>query len=676
MGELQLKVRELVWNEKKSKVFVDSFVFEPSNIEEEEMGNLYFVTQVFFDQEQTPANSKINTLVSLIKREFYADFKKGYKKGFENALKKANLLCQEFKQNGVLRNEQIDFFIANLRGMGIQFSKSSDMPLILIRDRQIIRLTKKAISAGKETENEGKMFDSIASGRLRPNDTMIISTEDIFNKISKEKFFSLYESLDFDDFIKSLQKNIKPQSDTSVRKKQNYAFLFLKIAEEGQFKKTATFKEIDDTDKSSESIFLSLPSLPESVKSKFQAAWQKITLLPQGSVKIIKGISGKIHNKKYAYVEDDLVHRGTHSHKIRIAIASIMILALGFGFFAYDLYLKNRQFEQEIFTLKQNLNQMVAVIGDTTNREDAKSKLADYRSKANALLVSFAAGTNIKNQAKDLIQETESAENEIFKNIFIKNLTKQTDFKHNLFTFSPQKIELGNNNILSFGSPLSLYYKYDLSENNGSFSFLNIPPDKTLGLLIRKDGNNIILTDSTMNVYTADIVNSRIVSSATIDFFTESYPKDIKTYSGNLYFLSPENNQIIKLTENNKQSKWIKEDIDLKNAQSIEIDGNILILHSDGTIDTLRSGKKISSINLGFPSETFLRIKRVLSSEDYSVLAKSNIIYIFDKDWKFKSRFLFESLESDIQDYIVDNKSMKIFILTGGILYSSPVPIF
>ena len=40
---LELKVQELVWNHKKNGIHVESFIFEPSAIEEEEMGNLYIL---------------------------------------------------------------------------------------------------------------------------------------------------------------------------------------------------------------------------------------------------------------------------------------------------------------------------------------------------------------------------------------------------------------------------------------------------------------------------------------------------------------------------------------------------------------------------------------------------------------------------------------------------------
>jgi len=103
----------------------------------------------------------------------------------------------------------------------------------------------------------------------------------------------------------------------------------------------------------------------------------------------------------------------------------------------------------------------------------------------------------------------------------------------------------------------------------------------------------------------------------------------------------------------------------------MSVDGSISVLKDSGKVIIFKMGKKSSEIDLGFPGEKFLSMKKTPDGEFFTLISESGKIYVFDKSWAFKERFVFTDLNEQIEDFIYNQKEAKLYLLINGLLYSA-----
>jgi len=109
-------------------------------------------------------------------------------------------------------------------------------------------------------------------------------------------------------------------------------------------------------------------------------------------------------------------------------------------------------------------------------------------------------------------------------------------------------------------------------------------------LLISANGNTIINKDLNVNS------NDEAISDDPHEI------TDIATYNNRVYILSATKNNVFRYARSyNTREAWIKEDLDIRDAVSLDIDGYIYILKSGGEVIKLLSGYsdnfKLSPVN-------------------------------------------------------------------------------
>lgn len=208
----KIEVREIVYCQDDEKSFGDVFIYEPENIEEQNLGNLFIVGEL----KDLPRNCSyiMNVLASKIKKEFYANTKRTAEEGLEAGLAEANKTLADLADQG--NGEyvgRLSMICGTYRNNKFYLSQIGKIKSLLIRDGRIIEIVKeennKAVSANRA-------FNNIASGELADGDLVLFATDGLFNVFSLEKLRQMGSSMKLDDFSTKLQDDIEEEDSETV----------------------------------------------------------------------------------------------------------------------------------------------------------------------------------------------------------------------------------------------------------------------------------------------------------------------------------------------------------------------------------------------------------------------------------------------------------------------------
>lgn len=192
--------------------------------------------------------------------------------------------------------------------------------------------------------------------------------------------------------------------------------------------------------------------------------------------------------------------------------------------------------------------------------------------------------------------------------------------------------------------------------------------------------NQIISLSNVGNIYKY-LVNSKKIDSLTAPE-NEKFKtgKAMATFANNIYILDPENNQIWKYSSENDKysnpSEFIpKENIDLKDAVDITIDGSVYALYSNGKIAKITRGVKENFEISGIP-KPFNEVKKpikIYTENDASSIfildSGDNRLLEFDKSGQFAHQYAFPSSIKNLVDFVVEPKGRIAYILADNSLY-------
>ncbi|MCD4761066.1 hypothetical protein K8R42_04170 [bacterium] len=150
---------------------------------------------------------------------------------------------------------------------------------------------------------------------------------------------------------------------------------------------------------------------------------------------------------------------------------------------------------------------------------------------------------------------------------------------------------------------------------------------------------------------------------------------DLVIYGNNLYVLDTENNQIFKYPESGSSFangvRWIKEEMDITDGSSLTIDGSIYIIANDGQIKNLLKGAneeyKYHQPNPAIGSGA--SIKTFRDSDYLYIIDPQNYrIVILDKEGNIKDQYTSMKFDA-LRDLAVDPDEKAVYLLNGNHLY-------
>lgn len=740
--KLKIKAREVVVSkEAEDSAFCDVFVYEPENIAEQELGNLYIVGEV----SNLTDNSSylINLLASTIKKEFYSNTKKSPLEGLEAGLHKANVTLAEFAEQGnVDWMGNLHMICAVLKDSELHLSKVGKAKTLLLRDSQSTDIGQNLL--GNEQLDPLKTFANIASGALEKNDTLILSTPKVFEAFSLEKMEEALMKMNLDEFAAFIQESIEDDekintvgllvikaeengkeklshSEINVfaeRKEPKVATpLFYEKPKEKDLKTLLEEEEIISMDDQKQESFFGggkKEKLGKSISVK-----QKIIIFTRSAGKKTLNIFKRALNKIFHFLKTEtfplFVILGKKTlRKLGETLSGAKNSGSGFIRQASDRESRAGLFQ----TVKNKLNSkkiiwvvvsvlVILLAADLALVKQQKNKKAEFE-HYNELLVLASQKENEAeqaiiyqdlNRAKELLREAGNLSSQVVVFQDLKNealelrqkISDHSDQVDHINRIDNPKLAIDFNRIGSEAEASGLvklndkFYSFNFENNNiyqlspteNSASRILVDSD-SLGrfkaaVSLDRINEIIFVTDTpSMAIYNADKNN---LKKGEISFVSDKPEiRDIGSFGANIYLLDAENSQIYKYERSlngfKSGKEWIvnDENVDLKNAVSLAIDGSVFILRSDGAVEKYLRGIK-KEFELSYLIEPLNNPIKVYTESDFDylyVLDQQNkrVVQYNKINGELVSQYTSESFDN-LKDVVIDDQEEKMYLLNG-----------
>ncbi len=190
--------------------FLNVFCIEKEGFSQKQLGEMFGIIQTLNHSDQSAYLP--NLITQVIKKEFFRNPKIGTEKSFESALHKANAALADLAEHEILNwlgNLQV--VIGVVEKDNLFFARLGGGRIILKRNKKIADITgnnKKAKKNKKESRkaHPAKTFSNISSGKIKADDKLIFTTDDILDLMTwedLERHAGTFTSQEFDNIFKS-----------------------------------------------------------------------------------------------------------------------------------------------------------------------------------------------------------------------------------------------------------------------------------------------------------------------------------------------------------------------------------------------------------------------------------------------------------------------------------------
>jgi len=677
----------------QAKSIFDTFCYEPKNIYERKLGNLYLAGEL---KNVLPQNLRfLDNLAEIIKREYYSQFRLNAEGALKETLKRANEYLEKIAKSGdVSWLGNLSFAILGLNSYKknwweLNFTQIGNFKILLLRGNQITDI-------GKNLEIQGlepyplKIFINIVSGKLFPKDKIIILSSQIYEFFSahnllKEiaKTFDLNEKK-LREILKIEEKELSKISGfllliieeglplaTLSLKSEKKPIIFRKDLE--KFRWTEIFSPIVKIFKKIlkviNKIFGNLLNLfrIRIFFDKLTSSFYKLILLPQKIKVLINPVRDRISN-------------GVKHKNAILILTFIFFLALGAFIFQKE---KQSQLK-EVEVILNKIEEKIAtaegyLVLRETNLEIFKKANLLLKEAWDEVLPITETESPLKDKAISLKNSIEShlfnlnkleiiSEPKVLFNFEGKEFTPQKIiyFKGNLYLFSPFSQNLFKVNKKGEGNLIQTDQRFNLAFALEDSILFFTKPDKITFLKEDKIGQSFDLKEP----------------------YSDFNFEKLSSYRGSLYFLDSKRGEIVKYSaplEAGKDSPKIWLDPKTKKvteARSLTLDGSIWILNKEGIIDKYSAGKYQKTLSLDFfpYPKNFSKIFTANTFPYLYILEPDqNRIIIIDKPphQNFgggdKTGGIIKQFQSEkfdnLNDFAISTDGKTIWLLNGLIVY-------
>ncbi len=658
-----MRIKEVLFDAKEPTVYCESFVYEPSNIEEEKLGYLFMIGRI----RNVPENSfyLINLLASRIKREYYGNLSRSPSQAIEVALKKGNEVLKENEERiNWLGN--LDFFVAAVSQRKIYLTCIGKIKAFIIREEKdeqnVIDLIKDLIS-----ERDVLFpFSIILTGSIKKNDILIFSTSNIFSKERLLKFgkklFPIKE-----ERVKEIIQTNETGVALVVETGKSAEVAVERLKSVSSFGKRTFFQK----------AFLLSLFLKKKIKETSQKLKNKIgnSLVPlkqklQTSIRKLKrtkekeevplSLSAEKISPPRTKFDLRIFKKWFSKKKIAIAIFMGIFIITGFGIYQHRKNIETKTIEEMIKAAEEK-----KIEGENALIYGDKEKGLAMLTESLNLLNSIKEPKDKEERIKSLKKEIEDKINEITGRQILPDISPIFEIKRGVEEFNPEGISIIKNNLYIFSPSSSLIYKWDLSKKEGFF----LPQkERVIGTTV-VNGKLLLLLE-----------NSKIAvedSILSIKFPYENLSvKEISHFRNYFYLFDKNKGEIIKYKLSNKEVSnpilWFKEREEGKGAVSMAIDGSIYLLFPEGKIKRYAIGSFKEEIG---PPKTFPKIKnatKIFTSKDnkylYLIEPLEKRVIVIKKTGEIVKEYQSEQFQN-MKDIWVTPKDKTIYLLSGNKIF-------
>lgn len=665
-----MRIKELLFDVKEPTVYCESFVYEPSNVEEEKLGHLFMIGRIRNVEESS--FYLINLLASRIKREYYNSSHHSPSEAFEAALQQANKVLKSNEERiNWLGN--LDFFIACITSKRIYFTLLGKIKTFILRGNEVIDLTKDLI-----TEKDIFFpFSVVLQSSLKKDDILIFSTSNIF---SKEKLLTI-------------GKNLFPIEEEKIKKfietnESGVAFIIemdkngqvIERLESSMSEKKSNFKIPSFSPESKEKVSQNFKTTTQKIKDFFKTAGQKIkegiSKIPPFFKKLqkkeeepkkeipairLERVSPKKENINWGNFKKNISKK-----PVLISLCILIIALLGVGIFQQQKNTIEKNTSKEIIQaveMKKTEAENIFIYGD-------KEKALETFSEAFDLINTITPSSQEeKNQVESLKKELEKKISELTGKKILTDISPLFTLKEGVEKWNPEGILASGNNIYIFSNISGLVYKWNLQKKEGTF-FQLIDTKGVLDATIIENKPIFFLKEGNIGTEDGKIFKISFPSGITLQDFTEL---DLDRFQNNFYLFNKKNGEIIKYsfseTGAGKGILWFKEREAGKGATAITIDGSIYLLQKDGSIKRFASGSLKETINA---PKVYPKIKNAtkiftspLNKYIYILEPDEKRIIIIDKKGNLIGEYQSSEFEN-LKDIWITSQDKKIYVLCGN----------
>lgn len=725
-SNLQLYFKELIKSEqfsslaqRKPDYVCDLFVYEPMNIEEAHLGTLFMLGKI----EHIPKNKYrnfdflLNLLISVIKREFYSNYKRPTSEALEASLNKANLYLADFTEKGNIE------WIGNFSFICGAFSKNNlyitqvgTSIIKLFRGTSINNIDNKFPTPKKF--HPLKTFGNIASGTLIDGDKVFLSFKDALNIVPIVNLKNIAKG-NCNQIIDEIKKIIEKRLDKSPMlclvlefKKRNaeeivvYSSKFARPERPIQEIKNSIYGPkknkiklvILKFIKVSKKLFHLLKTLLKFlyplviiIKRIFKKIYRVHLIHKLGTnlckilapvllavKKIFLKIKSKVKDKITNFKIKDFYHR----NKPAFFIASLLIiLILTLPFFIaqkINYHIKTNDFKKS----STEIDEILKKTDEALVYSEIEKARGLIRKNQNLLadLSNYLHNSSLNNDAEIIntffaLQNKYQNQVDSVNNVKrIDNLEEIFDFSKSGFIINPVGITKIENTLYFYEYESGIIYKLGLDTEKKDLVLIFISAKDELRKFFSLE-NNVVIFGQSGKVYVYD--------SKTNDYKTYSFDPTIATenigsakgFLSNMYILDNKIGNIIKYSFPTKNTEgvigginWLAAPQDeLKQGISITTDGAIYILYSNGLIAKYFEGKKVSEIKSQLENQINENSK-IFTGADFKNLyvsdPKNKRIVVLDKHGQLINQYINDEF-SNISDFFVDNGEKEIYLLCG-----------
>ena len=664
-----MRIKELIFDVKEPTVYCESFVYEPSNVEEERLGHLFMIGRIRNVSETS--FYLINLLASRIKREYYSNYHRSMEVATESALKEGNKLLKENEERiNWLGN--LDFLVAAVSQKRIYFTLLGKMRAFIVRGEEFIDIVKNLI-----LEKDVLFpFSTILQGAIKKDDVLIFSTSNIF---SKEKLLKFGKDL-FPIEEKKISKIIESEDSGTalIVETGKEAGVIERISREKE--KKGFLETLPKFSFSKREKFF--PSFKGKIKEGLNKPYTKLNQIYNLARKKISAFSSKISSlskptqpKKEEFpfpritVEKaslpgkpkfDFIALKKEREKRKILFGGALLLILiliGFGFYQHKKNIENAVLGEIIKTIEQKTRE-----GENSLIYGDKEKAISYFVESLELLNSIENPGPLKGEIDNLRKDIEDNINKILERKVLSGIQPLFEIKEGLEKFSPQGILFAKDNIYLFSPDSLLIYQWNISEKKGFFTEQR---EKVLGGTVLNKKPFFLIAPTSVVITEKEKI-------LPIDFpYEEISVWELDNFLNYFYIFDKDKGEIIKYSVSQDKisspNLWLEERGAAKGAVSIAIDGSVYLASPSGEIKKFSAGTLKEKIS---PPETYPKIKgvtKIFTSKDnqylYLIEPAEKRVIILDKKGKIIAEYQSKEFK-DLKDIWVTSGDKTIYLLS------------
>lgn len=671
---------------------VEIFSYKPENFERESLGGLYIIGELeVAGRAETNDLFILNSLASVIKREYYATPHDNPAINLEEALKAANAAFAHLAQPSA--PVKIDVVVAVLSGNALHFTRVGNAQVFLIRNNAWLNLTRATSNTKNASPKKRRLFTNITSGRVQNDDSIILATPKLTPFLQQERFRKRLASAPLEESISFIEKQV-----TRIRDDISIGLLQLDIHESNPLRGHLEKKNFEPVLKRppAEQMTLNaeenqqaspapqepssklIPSLPVKPKDWLRLPLGFLASVPTRLSRIRLPLPKRTQITKQAAPILAKTRLGSLVRPKKFSKRTIFggalsiivfIILINLGLNAYHQH----QQAQELAKLKASFEQKISDIttGNTPLSLNVWQEL-------DSIIVQISALPNSQTLASDLKAEERATRNRLVASTNSPGLTPIINRSDLGVQSQLQGILLASTNQFIAYDGRSLA-RVSPANPTPHFSFFPQIIDAVLGLTDPDQPGNTVYI-----INTARFTQSFTFDGASGAFSQFSLLRPYKTinivdgafYNGKIYLLDAAQPQVLRYDPSHptlQPTLWLNPSAapSIK-PTAIAIDGTIYIAQSPNdqglSVDQYSGGKKINTITL--PPTEVGTISKLATGKNYSALYaldgnKGSILVIDKKTGTIQQRFTNEALLHGTDMILKDSRTLYVLTDLG-----------